>query len=77
MSVKVLALSTDFIRNITEVRIQITENIGRIERIKEELIVPLDGRYEVINEQMMEALFAALQVEGMDPFPEGAQVGNV
>jgi len=77
LSVKVLALSTDFIRNITEVRIQITENIGRIERIKEELIVPLDGRYEVINEQMMEALFAALQVEGMDPFPEGAQVGNV
>ena len=77
MSVKVLALSTDFIRNITEVRIQITENIGRIERIKEELVIPLDGRYEVINEEMMEALFAALRVEGMDPFPDGEQVGNV
>lgn len=77
MSVKVLALSTDFIRNITEVRIQITENIGRIERIKEELVVPLDGRHEIINEEMMEALFAALRVEGMDPFPEGEQVGNV
>lgn len=77
MSVKVLVLSTDFVRNITEVRIQITENIGRIERIKEELVVPLEGRYEIINEEMMEALFAALQVEGMDPFPEGAQVGNV
>ncbi len=77
MSVKVLALSTDFIRNITEVRIQITENIGRIERIKDELVVPIDGRFEIINEEMMEALFAALRVEGMDPFPEGEQVGNV
>lgn len=77
MSVKVLALSTDFIRNITEVRIQITENIGRIERIKDELVVPLEGRFEVIGEDMMEALFAALRVEGMDPFPEGEQVGNV
>lgn len=77
MSVKVLALSTDFIRNITEVRIQITENIGRIERIKDELVVPLEGRFEIINEDMMEALFAALRVEGMDPFPEGEQVGNV
>jgi hypothetical protein len=77
LSVKVLALSTDFIRNITEVRIQITENIGRIERIKDELVVPIDGRFEIINEEMMEALFAALRVEGMDPFPEGEQVGNV
>jgi hypothetical protein len=65
LSVKVLALSTDFIRNITEVRIQITENIGRIERIKDELVVPIDGRFEIINEEMM------------DPFPEGEQVGNV
>jgi hypothetical protein len=77
LSVKVLALSTDFIRNITEVRIQITENIGRIERIKDELVVPIDGRFEIINEEMMEALFTALRVEGMDPFPEGEQVGNV
>jgi hypothetical protein len=75
MSVKVLAISTDFVRNVTEVRIQITENIGRIERVKEDLIVPLDGKFEGITDEMMEAVFAALRVEGMDPFPESEQKG--
>lgn len=77
MSVKVLAMATDYITNVTQVTVQITENVGRIVRVKDELIVPLQGRYEQINEPMMEALFAELQAEGLDPFPEGAQVSNV
>ena len=70
MSLKVIAMSTDFVTNVTQVTVQITENIGRLVRIKDELVVPLPGRYEQINEPMMEALFAELQAHGLDPFPE-------
>lgn len=72
MSLKVTAMSTDFVTNITQVTVQITENVGRLVRIKDELVVALPGRYEQINEPMMEALFAELQAHGLDPFPEVA-----
>lgn len=72
MTIKVISMSTDYITNITQVTIQITENIGRIVRVKEELTVPLQGRFEQVNEAMMEALFAALQAEGLEPFPENS-----
>jgi hypothetical protein len=77
MTIKVIAFSTDFIRNVTEVRIQISENVGRIERIKDELIVPLEGRFEIVNDDMMNALFLVLCAEGMDPFPEESPAGPV
>ena len=70
MSIKVLAMATDYVTNVTQVTVQITENVGRIVRIKEELVVPLPGRFEQINEPMMEALFAELEAHGLDPFPQ-------
>lgn len=70
MSIKVLSMATDYTTNVTQVTIQITENVGRIVRIKDELVVPLPGRFEQINEPMMEALFAELEAHGLDPFPE-------
>lgn len=72
MSIKVIAMATDYENNVTQVTIQITENVGRIVRIKDTLTVPLPGRFEQINEPMMEALFAELQSHGLDPFPEAA-----
>jgi hypothetical protein len=71
MSIKVLAMATDYTTNVTQVTVQITENVGRIVRIKDEMIVPLPGRFEQINEPMMEALFAELEAHGLDPFPTG------
>lgn len=71
MSIKVLAMATDYTTNVTQVTVQITENVGRIVRIKDEMIVPLPGRFEQINEPMMEALFAELEAHGLDPFPVG------
>lgn len=70
MSVKVIAMATDFVTNVTQVTVQLTENVGRLVRVKDELVVPLPGRFEQINEPMMEALFAELQAHGLDPFPE-------
>jgi hypothetical protein len=72
MSIKVIAMATDYENNVTQVTIQITENVGRIVRIKDTLTVPLPGRFEQINEPMMEALFAELGAHGLDPFPEAA-----
>lgn len=72
MSLKVIAMSTDYTTNVTQVTVQITENVGRLVRIKDELVVPLPGRFEQINEPMMEALFAELEAHGLDPFPEAA-----
>lgn len=70
MSLKVIAMATDYTTNVTQVTVQITENLGRLVRIKDELVVPLPGRFEQINEPMMEALFAELEAHGLDPFPE-------
>lgn len=70
MSVKILAMATDYTTNVTQVTLQITENIGRLVRVKEELVIPLPGRFEQIDEPMMEAVFAELQTAGLDPFPE-------
>jgi len=70
MSIKIMAMATDYENNVTQVTVQITENVGRIVRIKDTLVVPLPGRFEQINEPMMEALFTELQAHGLDPFPE-------
>jgi hypothetical protein len=73
MSIKILAMATDYTTNVTQVTVQITENVGRIVRIKDELVVPLPGRFELINEPMMEALYAELEAHGLAPFPEATE----
>lgn len=70
MTIKIISMSTDYTTNITQVTVQITENVGKIVRVKEELTVPLEGKFEQVNEAMMEALFTALRAEGLEPFPE-------
>lgn len=70
MSVKIINLSTDFVTNVSEVTVQITENVGRIVRVKDTLTVPLPGRFEAIDDALMEALFAELTAQGLNPFPD-------
>jgi hypothetical protein len=70
MSLKVIALNTDYTTNVTQVTIQLTENVGRIVRVKDTLEIALQGRYDGVSEPMMDALFAELEANGIEPFPE-------
>jgi len=72
--IKVMALNVNYVENLTTVRIQITEQVGKIERIKEELLIPLVGKYETIDEALMEAIFEQLDESGLNPYPEGGEV---
>lgn len=69
MSVNVLSLATDYVTNVTEVKVEITENIGRISRVKDVLTVTLAGRHENITDDLMNDVFDELEANGIDVFP--------
>ncbi len=74
MSVNVLALSTDYVTNVTEVKVELTENIGRVTRVKDVLTVTLAGRHESLTDDLMDLVFDELEANGLDPFPAAPTV---
>lgn len=70
MSVNVLSLSTDYVTNVTEVKVELTENIGRITRVKDTLVVTIAGRHESLTDELMDLVFDELEANGIEPFPE-------
>lgn len=69
MSVKVLSMSTDYLTNVTEVKVEITENVGRVSRVRDTLVVTIPGRHEGVTDDLMELVFDELEANGLDPFP--------
>jgi len=69
LSVNVLSLATDYTTNVTEVKVEITENIGRVTRVKDIMTVTLAGRHESLTDDLMNAVFDELEANGLDPFP--------
>ncbi len=70
MSVNVLSLATDYVTNVTEVKVEITENIGRVSRVKDVLVVTIAGRHESLTDDLMDEVFDELEANGLNPFPE-------
>jgi hypothetical protein len=69
MSVNVLSMSTDYTTNVTEVKLEITENLGRISRVRDTLTVTIAGRHDGVTDDLMELVFNELEANGLDPFP--------
>lgn len=70
MSVNVLSLATDYVTNVTEVKVELTENIGRVTRVSDVLVVTLAGRHESLTDELMDSVFDELEANGINPFPE-------
>ena len=69
MSVQVLGLSTDYVTNVTEVKLEITKNVGRVSRVTDTLTVTIAGRHESITDELMDIVYDELEDNGISPFP--------
>jgi hypothetical protein len=74
LSIQVLGLSTDYTTNVTEVKIEITENVGRVARVTDTLVVTIAGRHESINDELMNEVYDELEANGISPFPVDASI---
>ena len=70
MTVNVIQMSTDYTTNVTEVKVEVTENVGRVVRQANVYTVTVAGRHESITDELMELVFDELEANGLDPFPD-------
>lgn len=56
MSINVTGIVVNNFENITKVTVEVLEMMGTIQRLKDKLIVTLPGRYNNIDEELMEKI---------------------
>lgn len=54
MSINITGLSVNYYEDVTKVTVEIYEMIGTIERLRDKLIIPLAGKYQSIDEHLIE-----------------------
>lgn len=56
MTINVTNISVNYLENFTKVTLEIYTMQGTIEKLKDKLILTLPGKYDSINETLMEAV---------------------
>lgn len=64
MSINVTGIVVNNFENITKVTVEVLEMMGTIQRLKDKLIVTLPGRYNNIDEELMEKIDEELSKNG-------------
>lgn len=64
MSINVTGIVVNNFENITKVTVEVLEMMGTIQRLKDKLIVTLPGRYNNIDEELMEKIDEELNRNG-------------
>lgn len=64
MSINVTGIVVNNFENITKVTVEVLEMMGTIQRLKDKLIVTLPGRYNNIDEELMEKIDEELNKNG-------------
>jgi hypothetical protein len=54
MSINITGLSVNYYEDVTKVTVEVYEMIGTIERLKDKLIITLPGKYQNIDEHLVE-----------------------
>lgn len=54
MSINITGLSVNYYEDVTKVTVEIYEMIGTIERLRDKLIIPLAGKYQNIDDHLIE-----------------------
>ena len=66
MNIKIVSLVTNFPENSTIVSLEIYENIGSIERLKDRLNLKLYEKYDTITDALYDAIYAELEKNGFN-----------
>ena len=64
MSINVTGLVVNNFENLTKVTVEVLEMMGSIQRLKDKLIITLPGRYNNIDEELMEKIDEELNRNG-------------
>ena len=64
MSINVTGIVVNNFENITKVTVEVLEMMGTIQRLKDKLILTLPGRYNNIDEELMEKIDEELNKNG-------------
>jgi hypothetical protein len=54
MSINITGLSVNYYEDVTKVTVEVYEMIGTIERLKDKLIITLPGKYQNIDDHLVE-----------------------
>lgn len=66
MNIKIVSLVTNFPESTTIVSLEIYENIGSIERLKDRLNIKLYEKYDTITDALYDAIYAELEKNGFN-----------
>jgi hypothetical protein len=66
MNIKIVSLVTNFPESTTIVSLEIYENIGSIERLKDRLNLKLYEKYDTITDALYDAIYAELEKNGFN-----------
>jgi hypothetical protein len=66
MNIKIVSLVTNFPESSTIVSLEIYENIGSIERLKDRLNLKLYEKYDTITDTLYDAIYAELEKNGFN-----------
>jgi hypothetical protein len=69
MSINVTGIVVNNFENITKVTVEVLEMMGTIQRLKDKLIITLPGRYNNIDEDLMEKIDEELNKNGYNHNP--------
>jgi len=69
MSINVTGIVVNNFENITKVTVEVLEMMGTIQRLKDKLIITLPGRYNNIDEDLMEKIDEELTKNGYNHNP--------
>jgi hypothetical protein len=66
MNIKIVSLVTNFPESSTIVSLEIYENIGSIERLKDRLNLKLYEKFDTITDALYDAIYAELEKNGFN-----------
>jgi predicted RNase H-like nuclease (RuvC/YqgF family) len=66
MNIKIVSLVTNFPESSTIVSLEIYENIGSIERLKDRLNLKLYDKFDTITDALYDAIYAELEKNGFN-----------
>jgi hypothetical protein len=66
MNIKIVSLITNFPESSTVVSLEVYENIGSIERLKDRLNLKLYEKFDTITDALYDAIYAELEKNGFN-----------
>jgi predicted RNase H-like nuclease (RuvC/YqgF family) len=66
MNIKIVSLVTNFPESTTIVSLEVYDNIGSIERLKDKLNIKLYEKFDTITDALYDAIYAELEKNGFN-----------